>query len=818
LEDAYLQLTIYRLREALAHYAHLDTYDHRLDHPDREELIEQLIKQFDHIAWEGEETSLVCYAFYYLGIIRNKNDDPEKALEAFKRAIDQPKAIQVPEIAPLIHLEYADALLRNGEITDAVKALTGFLANRQWCENEENVVRAKLYKAKAYFSWALDLRKKRQTQEAKQKYDLARTVCDNIDTMHPRYIGNVQQLINEWTTKIYPGVDFKDPAILRSKARRLYADSKYAAAAGIFQKAFLITKEPDERRISDAWYLVMCHYHLKQYYHAAAAAEFLVRRFDPDKFARSGKAYKAAIIGLEKQARETGDPFDEELYLRFRKALGEEMFKLFEAIKFKEQRKYQQALRTLADINPQSENYDNALLLIAECNELLSDNYLRQKDYPRCIAKQGEAIGLYQEFLAWSAKNPPQGNAAAGRRRHYEARALFKVGRLLTGARGKPTIMSYYSEALRHPPNAGRLPALLEKAAKALHQPPPPQGSVKRKQAIAMLGKMVNGANSRYLRLSSDIGEKYQAAAQVLPRLHYLRIIAAMKLGDLDTAEADLLAAEKFPEFGKQIPAATIYGQVAGLFDAKARKLEKEADAKGAQQAYAKAVQYYLNMIEVDPDQDITMLRYVILLVHTHGNKAQQKIALEIINDFLKKFGTTSDDPKSQDKIDHVRLTHARILLDTQKQTDAVAIYAELAERMETEYEKRKAADPKAARTPLHWEAKLGLARGKKALGKYEDAAAEFARIRKTVPKKGKTWWMATYEFCDCLRRLKWYDKCIKRIRTLRNLYPEFGGPATLAEFAELLKKISKEAEDDDIKTEALELINELNARNKEPR
>lgn len=817
LDKAYLEMTVLRLREALAYYAHLDTYGPRPDDPGREELIKVLLGKLEHVAWEGEGTSLVCYAHYYLGMVHKKNGNHEKALEAFKKAINTPKEIQVPQIAPRMHLEYADALGKSGQFMGAVKVLNKFLHNRQWSKIEENVVRAKLLKTRTYFSWALYLKKKAQDPEARQKYNEARKVCDDIDKTHPRWIGNVQQLVDEWTTKIYPGVDFRDPTILRSKARRLYAQKKYARAANAFQRAFVAIKEPDEKRIRDGWYMTMCYYHLEQYYEVAAVGDFLIQRFDPQKFALSEKVLNTVIISLGKLAEETGDPFDRELYFRYRKMLGEEKIKIVEATELKNEGKHERALRVLATIKPEAENYDDALLLIAECNDLLGDKYLRENDQRRCVQKQGEALGLYGSFVAWSAKNPTKGDAAIERRRNLEARALFKIGRLLTGSRKKPTIESYYANAISRTRTAAKLPGLITSAAKAMAQPAPKKKPAARAEAAAMLEEVVRTANARYLELSTGIAKKYEKAVQILPYLHYLRIIAALRLEKLDAAEADLLACEAFPEFGERIPAGTIYGKVAGLFDAKARRLEKEKGAQSAKQPHAKAVRYYLKMIEADPDQDISMLHYVIQLVHTHGDKEQRPLLLEMITGFLEKFGTHSDDRKTQQKIDHVRLMHARLLLETEDLTDAVTIYARLAEKMDKDYQQRRATNPRAARTSLHWEAKLGLARGKKALQKYDEGAVAFENIRNSVPPRGNTWWMATYELTDCMYGLKAYEKCIKKIRSLVGLYSKLGGPASRANFLKLLQKIVKNA-DGKAKEDALKLLKEIKAENKEPR
>lgn len=806
------QGSIYKLREALAYYAHLESYDLRRDDDDREKVRNAAIEKLDSVAWVGQGTSLECYAYYYLGMIYGKEGEYRKATEAFENAINVPGEVQVPEIMARVYLDCANMLIKAGDFEKANEILNAFLSKRKLVGLDGNRPRAMLYKTKALFAWAHDVKTKtpQKAPKVKELYDAAVKMCGQVVEKYPQWQGTANQLIDEWTERIYPeGADVRSPYVLRAMAQRAYDNKEYAKAATLFRKLFGYTTVSEHVRASAGRKLVMCYYRLEKYYDAVAAADFLTLRFNPERFEYAGKALHVAIMGMQERFKKTDDPFDEGLYVEFRKKLGEEKFKLFEADRYKREGDYDAALRTLAAIKP-GEGYDMACFLIAECNDLQGDDYFKQRKYAKCIDKQAKAIALYKALLDWSAKNPAEGDAPSAGRRDIEARTMFKLGRLLTGKK-KANIEAYYRSAIKSARTADKLAGVIKTAAAALLQPLPDKPPASRARAQAQLQKLADGANRSFLDLTAKVAETHADIAPVLPYIYYLRIMAAVRLDDTDLAEKAIAEIRKYPEFGEQIGAGSVYGRVAEMFDSRARDLEEQAKPEESKQAYAKAVEYYRGMIEADPDQSLQMFHYVILLMQKHASDISIETKLGFVDAFMKKFGDEHGD-KNKEKVDHIRLVLAELLFEKGDLRNAVKAYADLVEKLDKDYQAKKAEDPNHKMTPQHWAAKLGLAKARKALGDYQGAIGEFNTIRKKVREGGETWWMATYHLVDCMVELKEYDVAVKKLRTIHATRPSMGGPAMRNDFLKLLAKVINATHDQ----RAQELIRNIQNSNKE--
>ncbi len=211
-------------------------------------------------------------------------------------------------------------------------------------------------------------------------------------------------------------------------------------------------------------------------------------------------------------------------------------------------------------------------------------------------------------------------------------------------------------------------------------------------------------------------------------------------------------------------------------------------------------------MVEAQPEQNFDMLQYIILLTHNHGMGMSLDDRLEDVENFIKKF---RNQPVSEEKMDRIRLIQADLLFGKNDLPNALSIYDQLNAKYEKAHEEARKQNPKVARSAQHWSARLGLAKCRKAMGKYNEAALDFHKIRKSVPAGGKIWWMATYSVADCMVELKLYDRALTMIRTVYESRHDLGGAALRNDFLMLLGKIASEA-GGEVRKEAQELLSQI--------
>jgi tetratricopeptide (TPR) repeat protein len=253
-----------------------------------------------------------------------------------------------------------------------------------------------------------------------------------------------------------------------------------------------------------------------------------------------------------------------------------------------------------------------------------------------------------------------------------------------------------------------------------------------------------------------------------------------------------------------------VYGFVANMFDVKARA-EKE-DSEQAETYFGKALEYYQKMLKAQPEQNFGMLYYILLLMDSHGANVALNTKLELAARILEESG---ENPDHADKIDRVKLVYADLLFEHGDVPEAEKLYDTLNTKFEKELEQRKEENPQAGRTAQHWAAKLGLARAKKALEKYKEAAADFSSIRQNVPAGGDTWWDGSYNLADCLIEMEQEESALRMIKTIQMLRPEMGGDETRGKFLVLLAKLVS-SDDEKIRTEAQQLIQTTEANSEE--
>jgi len=813
-DELLLQMSIYKLRQAIVLYDWLETYDARQEAPRRAELLKSLKEGLETLAWEGEGTSIFLYAKYYEGLVYKKEKNYQKAAEAFKAAAEAPEEIHVPQIMVPLYLEYVDVLIKTENFREANRLLNSLRRREELIAGNE--ARIEILRATNLFAWAYFVKVHSPGHAARinELYDEAMAICRTVIKNCPDWTGTVNKLMDEWSRKIRGGEGERDINVLLARGRVLYSEKKYDQAVEPFREAVAAVKAaPDKTRVHAGWYLAMCYYHLGQNYEAAATADFLAMRFDPDEFEYSERAFNVGIICLQRQFQKTQDKFDKELYIDFRKKLGEDKFKVFEANNLMEERKYEEALSKLREVPEGSEAYPMAQYLGAECTSKVADDHWKNKRYEEALRAQARAVKLFREFLDWSAGHSVEGGAAT-RRQDVEARAIFKLARLLTGTPGMTGArFETYYEAIIKRGRHGKadLAGYVRACAEGMLQPVPQERPESREAALAMIRELVRQRHRYVLELTRDFAARYPDATVVAPYVYHLRITAAIQLGQTDVAEQDVLALKKYPEFQSRM--AGIYGNLATVFDSKARKLEKENQEEAAQQAFDKALAYYQEMLEADPEQGCDMLYYIIVLMHKHGRNVALNTKLDLVSSAVEKCGGELDEERAA----QVKLIQADWLFEHGDRAPSFEIYHALFERLEKEYEKRKEKDPAAARSSVHWNAMLGLARSRKALGKYAEAIRDFDTIRKNIPDGRETWWMATFELLDCMTESKDVpgDLVIQKMRTIYLLRPNLGGPDTRDKFLLLLAKLAK-SEDENVKKQAMELIKQIEDHGKE--
>jgi len=811
IDKLFMEVSIHKLREAIALYDWFDTFEERRDEKKRPELLKSLTEKLETLAWEGEGNSILLYAKYYEGLVHKKEKNFEKAVEAFKVAVNAPEEIQVPQIMVPLYLEYVDALIKTEGFREANALLNAVRRRPNMAAGNE--ARLDILRATNLYAWSYHTKVYAPGQAAKHKelYDEAMAVCRQIVKERPEWIGTVNKLMDEWSRKIKGGEGERDVNVLMARGRVLYTEKNYLQAIEPFQQIVEVVKSPEKIRVHAGWYLVMCCYHLGLNYEAAAAADFLVMRFDPAEFEYSERAFNTAIVCLQKQFQKTGDRFDDNLYISFRKKLGEGSFLIYEGRKLMEQGMFEQALAKLREVPKDSDEpgaaevYAMALYLSADCHNRISDNHWKKKEYAEALDLQAKAAKLFQNFLKWSAEHPAEGNAAA-RRQEIEARTIYELARLLTGTAGMKgaRFETYYDATIkRGRPNKAELAEHVRKCAEGMLQDVPKKQPEDKQAALDMIRDLVQKRHVYVLELTEGFSTRYPDAVELAPYSYHLRMTAAMQAGEAASAEADLAELKKYPEFESRM--GSIYGNLATVFDSKARKLEKDEQAQAAQEALDKALMYYQEMLRADAEQSFDMLYYIILTMHRHGRNVALNTKLDLITATLEKFGHEAV-PAS--KVVRLRLIHADWLFEHGDQAPALKIYHDLNEELEKEYLQRKENNPAAVRTAEHWSTLLGLAQSRKALGQHREAIHNFDTIRKNITGGSDTWWNATYEMLDCMVEAKDVQNklVIQNIQTNQLLRPTLGGPEMRNKFLLLLAKLAA-TDDEEISNQALELI-----------
>ena len=813
-DAALLQIAVYELRQSMAYYAHYELYDNKPADPKRKELAKKALERLDQVAYEAEDTSLVAYAHYYTGMIQKKEKVYDKAVEAFDKIFVLPKEIQVPEILRRTYFDYSDTLVKAEKFQEAIKKLDSFLLNKQISSGEDNEVRGKLYKATALFAWALKL--KSQTGAAPQQplpegikkhYDAAMELCRGVIGKSEKWAPTANGIVSEWSRKVFP--DSEDATVLMADASARYEAKAYLEAASLFQKVLANVRAQKSTRLKAGYYCAMSYYKAEDYYRGYVSADWLATRFSPEKYDYARKAVIVAILSLKKQFEKTNDDFDKGLYIATRKQLGEEEFLLVEVNELESQGKLEEAIKACEKVTPKASVYDAARYKIAHLNDQMADRLLREKKYAQGIDMRTKAVKLYKAFLDWCVANPPKEERVAVRH-DLECRAIHKVGRLVL----ENAVESYYAGQIkRSQSNKVELANAIKGAAPAMLQAVPDKMPANAQDATALLAELREDGIRTFLKLSEDVRTRFPEATIAQPYVIYLRVLALLRVADLPGAEKELESLKEFTDFAAT---AEAYGRVAMAFDTQARSLEKQEKKADAEKVYTRAIDYFQQMITIDPKQNFDMLYYIIMLAYNHGQNMSIDDRMKLVNGFLDEYG---DKTEHETEVDNVKLVAAGYYVIQTKYADALPMYEELVRKYDAAYEKAQEKDPRAGRSARDWDARRGLAKVHKALGKWAEARNDFSAVSLGVPVAGDTWWDATASATECMVELKDYARVISTVKTTFLLHPDMGGPEMRGRFQMVLGKIAAvdfKNEKVDYAKQATDLLQQMMNQNKE--
>jgi len=809
INDIFFQIAVVHLRAGLACHARLVLYDLKPGDKKATEIARIGIDRLELASWEGADSTVATYSYFYMGMIAKKQNNHDKAREYFGKVLDPrvtPKELQAPDIAGRTYLEYADLLTSDKKFKEAIGLIDTFLGNPAIARGNES--RALLYKATAYFAWALDLRTKAGDVEppakVKEYYDHAIAICRKVIENDPTWAGTATSIVDEWSRRIYDqGAGGPvDPIVLMASARSAYTEKKYPEAAAAYRAVLTSTGMTPKYRAEAGYYLALSHYNIQEYYEAVIAADWTSSRFSPDKFSYAQKSLNLAIAAATKQYELTKDKFDEALYIKYRKRLGEERFAIWEADKLVERGQLDEALALLKKIGARSDVYDMALFKIAETTEKLADKYLKDRDR-RGISTFAQAQKLYRQLLDWSDKNPPRDDLAASRQM-VAARTVAKLCRLLIGN----TAETYYKAVLKNT-RGGDLAKLVADAAEAMLQPSPANITDDAAGAEAAIDAMVAGKMQTILSLTEGFTEAYPDAADFQSYVTYARVMAAVKTDNLDIAEKEAESLKEDKEFASKL--ASVYGRIALAFDSRARDLENENKKDEAAKSYRNALRYFMLMIEKDPEQNFDMYYYVVTLAKNYGTDMSFDAKRELAQTVLDKFGK---EDKLRDQLDIIRLFLADLLDQNGRLDEALKTYQELFARYEKNLEEARKTNPNSPMPLNHRTVVMAIARVSKQVGKHEEALRNFIRARQWMQGGSEEWWGATWDITDCMIRLRMYDKVLEESRRIRLLYPSFGGPDTKSRMVALIRKLADLPQADvglsEIRAKAAELIEEI--------
>jgi len=792
LDDAYFHVTVVHFRTAMALYAHLELYDNKPGDMKRKDLLKAVLEKLDQVSFEGEDTSLMAYAFYYLGLVSKKEGDLAKAEESFTKVITTPRGLRVPDLIRRSHFDLVDTLTKAEKFEAALNKCETLIAYlRQTRAGEDEVTKAMLYKATICFSAATKLKTQAGQgplpEAARKYYESGMAISRTIINTNEKWAGTTQDIINEWAKKIFPDSD--DPTVLMAEGRILYHDEKYVDAAPAFRKVLANPKAREKTRVEAGYFLAMCHYHSERYYDAYVAGDWLGTRFDSKKHDYVEKSQLIAILSIKKQLEKSSDVFDKALYIKTRKQLGEEEFLIIEARDLIDQGQLEKAIDVYRRITPKAASvYDSALYEIAQCIDMIADRELKARRIPQCVARRAEAAKLYSEFITWSQANRPPADRIR-QRQELECRAIHKIGRLMLDG----TADSFYrGEIRRSGSNIKDLADTVRTAAAAMLQPLPEKLPANAQEALALLDKFAVGRVRKFIDLSTGIKTKYPDAVEIHPYVLHLRVMAFVRLEDPQAAEKDLAALAEFKDF---TALADITCRVAMAFDGQARKQEEAQQAADAEESYGRTVGLFQEVIKLDPKfsflparQRFDVVYYVVMLFSKRGQGISVDDKLALVKSFLEEF---AGEPKRENEIDNVLLVQAEYLIVRNKLGDAIDIYEKLMKRYDAEFAEMREKDPKAGRPARHWQAKQGLAAARKVGRKYADALKDFMEIRQNVPAGGDTWWQAAYNAADCMVELKRYEMVLKMLKTTFLLHPDMGGLDLRNKFVMLLGRIA---------------------------
>ena len=816
IDEALMKVAEYELREALCHYAHIELYDHKPNDPKRRTLVEATLLKLAQVIYASEDSSLCLYAYYYSGKIYKKDKNWPKAVEFFKKALEVPRQIQIAEVINLTRFEYSDVLAKDEKFKDAIDVLTPLIPKVKPGAIDLQA-RAMLQQATAKFAWAADLRSKSgggpPPAAMMQQYQEAITMCQAVIAANPKWEGTAQAIIAEWSSKI---TDSEDPTVLLSEGSRLYRDRKYKDAAKVYQKVLANVKVNDKYRTQGGFFLAMSYYHSGMFYEAALVSDYLATRFDPEKQSYAQKAIVLSISSSKKQFDATKSKFDRRLYLRLCERIGEEASSIIEAQELAGKGKYDDALKMLAAIKPTSKVYDQVLFNTAQIVDARSGEFFKQRENIRGWHERIKALELYKSFIDWAAANPPKGDRQR-LRQDNECRAIQRLGSLLLDAKMESYLRKNVAAAGR---DKGQLEEAVKLAARAMCQKPPKRAPANADEANAQITVITGAAQKAFLKISADIRSRYTEAPDLHPYIVMLRIVAAGRVGNAESAAADVTQLKDFPEFQGT---ADAFGRVAIIFDTRARQLDGELEqlekqrenekkpeldeqivkARAAsEEAYSKALAFFVEMLGIDPTletidekQRFDMFHYVILLQYRRGVEISVDDKIQLINTFLEQSADENAADKVE-KIEGIRLILAEYLTKTNKLDDARQVFEELSARYEKDFEERRKKDPRAPTYARHWQVRHGLASTLKALGLYEDSLRDFNLIWRSVPAGSDTWWRASYEMYTCWMEMKAYDKAVNFIRTIHQTRPTLGGRDMKNNFLMLLTRIQSLPDD----------------------
>jgi len=596
---------------------------------------------------------------------------------------------------------------------------------------------------------------RKPAKDVRREYGLAYFIAVGVSESGIRLEPKYGTLLERWRTKakLPPSL-----TVLIQMADDALRKKQYGKAAQLYTDVLARSDQPPDQA-RKAWdRIARCYYMNNDNYEAAIVFSAIARWF-PEPSHVAYETARLAVGAAKKQFESSKQPFDEKFHKRLEREaealspLGPGSRFIQQAIDARKKGQFDQALRVLATIRPESPAYAHALYQIALTRKAIFEAL--KPDDQKGIAGQRALNAMLESFQAVFD--------------HYDA--------TIKGLQGEE--------------NADRRDRLVDVAAAALAI-----------RCDIFFRPYVNQPD-KVLEITTDLEKKYPGIekAPTYPVLYFSRMRAAY----LRVRDGDLAEAEKFlpivEECWKKVTGFTDFSYLdkasamgADAYNRLGKKLADQAKTasgeakvaleKRAAAAVDRGLEFYLELVKVAPNQKISTYRYIFYQLENRVREPKTgdyRTIIELTPKVLRLFGRSRG---AAPELLYIKLHAAVANCRLEQFRDAVPFLEDIDKLLEPEFQERMAEydkqkklheerpnrvpQPKRpTRRSLHLDTREWLARCYVETGatdKYKDAEAVYADHIRLYPRTHPKYWDLLYWLCETYRLQGRHEDALRQV------------------------------------------------------